>query len=95
MTPKLIETLKTTIYSPKHTKKTEIHFESFKRLNIFKNPYFSKSLSSSFSADFHGPPLAGLKFQYIYIYTPPRQYMYLYMCLYLCVPLNAFLTIRP
>ena len=65
MTLNLIETLKTSIYNPKHTKNTKIHFQHFKRFNFFKNPYFSKitsSLKSTFFADVHGPPLAGLKF---------------------------------
>ena len=38
MTLKLIETLKTSIYNPKHTKnKNNIMF------NVFENPYFSKN----------------------------------------------------
>ena len=43
MTLNLIETLKTSIDSPKHTINTKIHFKYFKKV---KNPYFSKMLSS-------------------------------------------------
>ena len=59
----LIETLKTSIYNPKHTKNTKIHFINSKRkkreIIIFQNFEFEKS---AFFDDFHGPPWAGLKF---------------------------------
>ena len=43
MTPKLIETLKTSIYSPKHTKNTKIHFQQFKKFKKFEKTYFPKN----------------------------------------------------
>ena len=42
MTLNFIETFKTAIYSPKHTKNTKIHFQSFKNANISKINIFQK-----------------------------------------------------
>ena len=60
----LIETLNTSIYNPKHTNNTKIHFQKFK-FSIFQKSIISKILSSNksvFYADVHGPPWAGLTF---------------------------------
>ena len=57
MTLDLIETLRTSIYNPKHTKNTKIHFNFLKKFTCFKNPYFSKvsnSKQSAFYADLYG-----------------------------------------
>ena len=65
MTPKLIGTLKTSIYTPKHTPNTKIYFQHFKMFKQSEIHICSKSLrskTSAFFADLHGPPLAGLKF---------------------------------
>ena len=59
----LIQTSKTTVYNAKHTKHTKLFWSFF--FFLFKNTYFSKSVSSltsACSAYFDGPPLAGLKF---------------------------------
>ena len=40
MTLNLIETLKTSIYSPKHTKHMKIHSNILKNFKHFKNPHF-------------------------------------------------------
>ena len=61
MTLNLIETLKTSIYNPKHTKNTKIHFELLNSKNENTYFHFSSSFKSEFFADFHGPPLAGPK----------------------------------
>ena len=44
MKPDLIETPKTSIYTPEHTKNTKIHFQTF--IFFFENAYFSKISSS-------------------------------------------------
>ena len=64
MTLNLIDSLKTSIYSPTHTKNTKIYFEIFKvfeesKIHSFKSPKLKKS---ALFADVHGPPLARLKF---------------------------------
>ena len=41
MTLHLLATLKTSIYNPKHTQNTKIHFNLFKH---FKNTYFKKTI---------------------------------------------------
>ena len=46
MTLNLIETFKTSIYSPKNTKKRENTFKLFNKRNIFQNTTFSNSLNS-------------------------------------------------
>ena len=56
MTLNVIETLKTSIYVSKHTKSTKTHFIFCKIIRKIS------SKESAFFADFHGPPLAGLKF---------------------------------
>ena len=73
MTPNQIQTPKTLIYNTKHIKHTKLHFHKYK---LFKSPHFAKfrhSFDSVFSAYSYGPPLAGLKIEYIYIY------IYVYM----------------
>ena len=46
MTPNLIETFKTSMYSPKHTNNTTIHDRKLKIKNkIFKQSYFPKILA--------------------------------------------------
>ena len=47
MTLNLIETLKTSIYIPKHTKNTKIHFQYFKKI---EHPHFSNTFDSKESA---------------------------------------------
>ena len=65
MTLNLTETLtKTSIDIPIHTNNTKIHFPKIQIFQNFGKYIFSKflsSLKSAFSADCHGPPLAGLK----------------------------------
>ena len=39
----LIETLKTSIYSTKHTNNTKSHFTLFKQIEFSKNTYYSKN----------------------------------------------------
>ena len=39
----LIETLKTSIYSPKNTKSMKIHFKFFNFFKNFQNPYFQNN----------------------------------------------------
>ena len=50
MTLNLTETLKTSIYSPKHIQNIKIHFQFFKSVKIFQESYFSKFPSSKKSA---------------------------------------------
>ena len=54
-----IKTLKITISNTKHNRNTKIHF----RTSIFQNFTFPNihPFQSTFSAYFHGPPLAGVK----------------------------------
>ena len=40
MSLNLIETVKTSIYSPKHANNTKIHFKLFKFFKTFKKQYF-------------------------------------------------------
>ena len=49
----LIETLKTPIYNPKHTKDTKIHFNFFKMFKISKIHIFKKRKSALY-ADVYG-----------------------------------------
>ena len=44
MTLKLIETLKTSIYNPKHTKNTKIHFNFSKKTKKHQSPILFKNI---------------------------------------------------
>ena len=46
MTPNPTNAVKITIHNTKHTNNTQIHFQKSKQIENFKNPYFSKGLSS-------------------------------------------------
>ena len=46
MTLNLIQTLKTSIYNPKHIKDIKIHDQIFKTLENIEKPYSSKNSSS-------------------------------------------------
>ena len=52
MSLNLIETLETSIYSPKHTKNTKTHFEFLKKFKNLKIYIFSQKISSKITA-FH------------------------------------------
>ena len=41
-----METLKTSIYNPKHTKNTKTHFQKVKMFKTFENPYFPKQIEN-------------------------------------------------
>ena len=62
MTLNLIKTFKTSIYNTEHTKKINFYFREIQLFQKSIFPEISSSLKSAFFADFHGPPLAGLKF---------------------------------
>ena len=63
MTLNLLKTLRSTIYSTKHTKNIQLHFRKsmFSKFYINKNKNKISSLTSAFSAYCYGPPLTGLK----------------------------------
>ena len=42
MTLNVIETFKTSIYNPKHTNNTKIHYQNYKNSNFPKNTIFQK-----------------------------------------------------
>ena len=70
----LIETPKITIYNTKHNQHIKVRFQILiflSEIYILKNGH---SVLSAFSPYFHGPPLADLKIEYIYIYI--CVYMY-------------------
>ena len=43
MTPNLIETLKASIYSPKHTQNKKVHVSFVNLFKTFENPYFQQN----------------------------------------------------
>ena len=53
MTVNLIETLKTSMYSPKHTNNTETRFQFFKKVKLFKK-HISPLPPKTFHADLYG-----------------------------------------
>ena len=80
----LRETLKASIYNPKHTKNTKIHFMCFPKTNIQKS-IFSKNISSP-----HNSVLCSSLLHYLYCWGPHSPNSFVLMYLYISYILYAF-----
>ena len=94
----LIETLKTSIYSPRHTKNTKLHFENSKfSTKKNENTYFQQKNDFNeirvfrwFSwLAFGGPKI--LVYTYIYIYI--WMYIYIYIFVYVWYISSSFFVV--